>query len=36
MTPRAYDMLLDRLPWGFAMVKFAWLTAPIHVRWLKN
>ena len=24
-------MLLDRLPWSIALVKLAWMPAPIHV-----
>jgi len=30
---RAFDMLLDQLPWGISMVKHAWMTRPIHVKW---
>jgi hypothetical protein len=30
---RAFDMLLDQLPWGISMVKHAWMVRPIHVKW---
>lgn len=29
----SFDMLLDRLPWSFAMIKFPWMRAPLHVTW---
>ena len=35
VAPKAYDMLLDRLPWSIALVKLAWMPAPIHVAWRK-
>lgn len=28
-----FDMLLDRLPWSFAIVKFVWMPQPIHTIW---
>jgi hypothetical protein len=28
-----FDMLMDRLPWGFSIVKFAWMPLPVHVTW---
>ncbi|MBC3832631.1 hypothetical protein H8K33_14070 [Undibacterium amnicola] len=28
-----FDMLLDRLPWSFAMIKFPWMPDPLHVNW---
>ncbi|MBI1834205.1 MAG: hypothetical protein HYR92_00165 [Burkholderiales bacterium] len=28
-----FDMLLDRLPWSFAMIKFPWMPEPLHVSW---
>lgn len=28
-----FDMLLDRLPWSFAMIKFPWMSDPLHVNW---
>ncbi|MCB1354410.1 MAG: hypothetical protein KDK03_16895 [Rhodobacteraceae bacterium] len=33
VAPAAYDMLLDRLPWSFALVKLPWMVAPLHVKW---
>jgi hypothetical protein len=33
VTPRAYDMLLDRLPWSIGVVKLRWMIAPIIVKW---
>jgi hypothetical protein len=31
--PGPFDMLLDRLPWGYAIVKFGWMARPVHVTW---
>jgi hypothetical protein len=28
-----FDMLLDRLPWGYKLIKFAWMAAPLRVTW---
>jgi hypothetical protein len=28
-----FDMLLDRLPWSFAMIRFPWMAYPLHVSW---
>ncbi|MBX9899812.1 MAG: hypothetical protein K2Y28_03425 [Burkholderiaceae bacterium] len=28
-----FDMLLDRLPWSFSVIKFPWMHQPIHVKW---
>jgi len=28
-----FDMLMDRLPWSFSIVKFAWMPLPVHVTW---
>ncbi len=30
---RAYDVLLDRLPWAFHLVKLAWMPLPLFVYW---
>lgn len=30
---RAYDVLLDSIPWGFKMVKFPWMNGIIEVKW---
>jgi hypothetical protein len=28
-----YDMLMDRLPWSFSIVKFPWMPLALHVVW---
>jgi Contractile injection system tape measure protein len=28
-----FDMLLDRLPWSFSIIKYAWMEKPVHVTW---
>ena len=30
---RCFDMLLDRLPWGYATVKYPWMKRVLHVDW---
>ena len=30
---RCYDLLLDRLPWSFSMIKFPWMPLPVQVEW---
>lgn len=30
---RAFDLLLDRLPWGIGIIKLAWMTSPLYVEW---
>ena len=30
---RAFDMLLDRLPWGFKVTKHPWMNAAVYVEW---
>lgn len=30
---RTFDMLLDRLPWSFKLIKFSWMAAPLNVTW---
>lgn len=30
---RAYDMLLDSLPWSYRLIRFPWLKKHIHVSW---
>lgn len=30
---RAYDVLMDSVPWSYNRVQFPWLTLPIHVSW---
>lgn len=36
VSPRAFDMLIDRLPWSYALVKLPWMTGPIHVKWRES
>ncbi len=33
VQPRPYDMLLDRLPWGFRTIKYPWMEQVLHVDW---
>ncbi|MFP5390322.1 MAG: contractile injection system tape measure protein [Gammaproteobacteria bacterium] len=33
VAPGPFDMLLDRLPWSFSIIKFAWMAQPVHVTW---
>lgn len=28
-----YDMLLDKLPWGYSTVKLSWMKSPLYVTW---
>jgi hypothetical protein len=30
---RTFDMLLDRLPWSYKLIKFSWMAAPLNVTW---
>jgi len=30
---KAYDMLLDQVPWSFSTIKFPWMERVIHVHW---
>lgn len=30
-----FDVLLDRLPWGVAIVKLPWMPEPLHVQWTR-
>lgn len=34
VDPRAYDLLLDTLPWSYSPVKFQWMTKPVYVKWI--
>ena len=31
--PRAFDMLLDYIPWTFATIKHSWMDQVVHVQW---
>jgi hypothetical protein len=33
VQPRAFDMLLDRLPWSFGTIRLPWMTGVLHVDW---
>ena len=33
VQPRAFDMLLDQLPWSFAIIKHPWMERVVHVDW---
>ena len=33
IVQRTFDMLLDRLPWGYKLIKFSWMAAPLNVVW---
>lgn len=33
VEPRAFDMLLDRLPWSIATLRLAWMDRVLHVEW---
>jgi hypothetical protein len=30
---KAFDVLLDRLPWSYAIIRFRWMPLPLHVEW---
>lgn len=29
----AFDVLLDKIPWGYSTVKLPWMKSPLHVKW---
>ena len=33
VEPRAFDMLLDRLPWSYSMIRHPWMDRIVHVDW---
>ena len=33
VQPATFDMLLDRLPWSFSIIKYPWMERPVHVTW---
>ena len=33
VEPGSFDILIDRLPWGYAMQKHAWMREVLHVEW---
>lgn len=34
VEPQAQDVLLSRLPWGYAVVKLPWMKQMLHVTWI--
>lgn len=34
VDPRAYDLLLDTLPWSYSPIKFPWMMKPVYVKWI--
>jgi hypothetical protein len=30
---RAFDMLLDGLPWAFSVIRHPWMTRTLYVEW---
>lgn len=34
VDPRAYDLLLDTLPWSYSPIKFPWMMKPLYVKWI--
>ncbi|NOZ26257.1 MAG: hypothetical protein GXO94_09245 [Nitrospirae bacterium] len=30
---RAYDVLLERLPWGISVIRLSWMRRPLYVQW---
>jgi hypothetical protein len=33
VEPRTFDMLLDRLPWSFKVIKHQWMEKALYVEW---
>jgi hypothetical protein len=33
VEPRPFDMLLDYIPWSFAVIKHPWMPQAVHVEW---
>jgi hypothetical protein len=33
VAPGPFDMLMERLPWSFSIIKFPWMALPLHVSW---
>ena len=32
---KGIDVLLDRIPWSFSVIKHPWMTVPLYVEWGK-
>ncbi len=33
VAPKAFDMLLDRIPWSYSTIKYPWMNEVIYVQW---
>lgn len=33
VEPKTIDVLMDRLPWGFSVIRHPWMAAPVMVEW---
>jgi hypothetical protein len=33
LEQKAYDILIDRLPWGYSLMKYQWMKYPIYTEW---
>lgn len=33
VAPKTYDMLIDKIPWTFSVIKLHWMSKPLHTRW---
>jgi len=33
VEPRAYDLLLDQIPWSFSIIRYSWMPQALHVDW---
>jgi hypothetical protein len=33
VEPRAFDILIDRIPWSFNTIRFEWMDRVLHVEW---
>ena len=33
VEPTAFDILINRLPWSFTIIKFPWMKKPIYTQW---
>lgn len=33
VQPKAYDMLLDQIPWSFSIIRLPWMERTVYVKW---
>ena len=33
VEPKAFDMLIDQIPWSYSILKFKWMNKPVYVEW---